>query len=185
MVKEKWQKEYGEDNDVRWELIWAIWLSMKCVHGNITHILTLFYVTPDSKLGETETCLALAKDIVMHTPWMHKGKKRYSPTHTLLTVTIDEGMWSALPPPPTSPPVPSEYEAGRGTFFLEQKYYLYTLEIWYNFPKIIVAGSPCTPCIQSFHILGTFTLTWRKFNYWNVIGLLFKVSIWLFGSSCE
>jgi hypothetical protein len=33
-----------------------------------THISTLFYVTPDSRLGKTETCPALAKDKVMHTP---------------------------------------------------------------------------------------------------------------------
>jgi len=33
-----------------------------------TLISTLFYMTPDSRLVETETCPALAKDKVIHTP---------------------------------------------------------------------------------------------------------------------
>jgi hypothetical protein len=33
-----------------------------------TLISTLFYVTPGSRLGETETCPALAKDKVIHAP---------------------------------------------------------------------------------------------------------------------
>jgi hypothetical protein len=47
-------------------------------------------VTPDSRFGEKETCPALAKDKVIHT-MNAQGQKEVHP-HTLLTVTIDEGM---------------------------------------------------------------------------------------------
>jgi hypothetical protein len=142
-----------------------------------THISTLFYVIPDSRLGETETCPALAKDKVMHTPWMHKGKKRYSHTHTLLTVTLHEGVWSALPPTHFTPCTHWVWGWERNFFFRTEVLLVHVGNLWYEygFLKIIVAGSPC---IQSCHIPGTNILTWRKFNYWNGIGLLFKISIW-------
>jgi len=67
-------------------------------------------VTQDSRLGETETCPALAKDKVMLTALMHKGEKRYSHTHQMKAC-------DQLRPPPTSTLVPTEYEGGTGTFF--------------------------------------------------------------------
>jgi hypothetical protein len=49
-------------------------------------------VTPDSRLGETETCPALAKDKVVNANTMNEYGERGTAPHTLLTVTLDEGM---------------------------------------------------------------------------------------------